>query len=452
MIGLPSKFSYSRWLPRHGLGDEGLLAFFRRFRLPLVSLSSMTLRALLTMAVVLISGSALAAPAARPAPRTVPAAPMAFYVVKGAPDACGPGCDRWIAVEGHIDSGAAPRFRKFLRQLRDRNLPIYFTSPGGNLVQTMAMGAMLREKPVVARVARSVVAECGYEAQDGEACLKLKQSGRELHGELWSRGAPCYSACPYLMLGATTREIAPDAVLAVHSPAVGAHFSGAGTPAMRAAATERALEGIDRMLQNYIVKMGADVGLLGLARTVKFEDMHVLTREEIARFGIDRRELVETPWTFENGIRSIVHKTVARRDEGDGAYRMAQWWLFCFTTEQFELDFRRPAATSSVFPTFSISNSGLASLDFKLAPLKTSGFEIWGLRMTRDSLQALAREPQFDFTETSQAPDGRRRPYTTVFSSKGLGGALERLFATCPPAKTTAPMRTVGSGDSAAKN
>src|SRR5260370_920825 len=91
------------------------------------------------------------------------------------------------------------------------------------------MGAMLREKPVTARVARTVVRECGFEAQDSDVCLDLKQSGRELHGELWTRGATCNSACPYLMLGATTREIAPDAVLAVHSPKVDVHFNGLAT-------------------------------------------------------------------------------------------------------------------------------------------------------------------------------------------------------------------------------
>jgi hypothetical protein len=139
----------------------------------------MTLRALLVVA--LICGHAAAAPSAtRPAAREAPTPPMVFYVAKGAPDACGRGCDRWIAAEGQVDSGAALRFRKFLRQLRDRHLPMYFSSPGGNLDQALAIGAMLRGQPVVARVARTVVRECGFEAQDGDACIRLKQSGREL--------------------------------------------------------------------------------------------------------------------------------------------------------------------------------------------------------------------------------------------------------------------------------
>jgi hypothetical protein len=56
---------------------------------------------------------------------------MTFYVAKGAPDACGRGCDSWIAVEGQVDSAAAPRFRNFFQKVRGRNLPIYFSSPGG---------------------------------------------------------------------------------------------------------------------------------------------------------------------------------------------------------------------------------------------------------------------------------------------------------------------------------
>ena len=187
----------------------------------------MTLRAIPVAILVLICGPALAAsPAIRPAPREAPTPPMVFYVAKGAPDACGRGCDSWIAVEGEVDSGAAVRFQKFLRQTGNRHLPMYFSSPGGNLDQALAMGAMLRERPTVARVARTVVKECGFEAQDGEVCLRLKQSGRELHGDLWTHGAMCNSACPYLILGAATREIAPDAVLAVHSPKVVVHFSG----------------------------------------------------------------------------------------------------------------------------------------------------------------------------------------------------------------------------------
>jgi len=129
---------------------------------------------------------------------------------------------------------------------------------------------------------------------------------------------------------------------------------------------------------------------------------------------------------------------------------MSQWRLFCFNTEQFELDFQRPAVTSSTLPTMLISNGGSLSMFFRSVPVRTPGFEIWGLRMTRDSLQALAKEPEFDLTETLQQ-DGRRRALKAKFSSQGLAGALDRLLATCPPAKATAPVQASGSRESAAK-
>ncbi len=413
----------------------------------------MTLRAIPVAILVLICGPALAAsPAIRPAPREAPTPPMVFYVAKGAPDACGRGCDSWIAVEGEVDSGAAVRFQNFLRQTGNRHLPMYFSSPGGNLDQALAMGAMLRERPTVARVARTVVKECGFEAQDGEVCLRLKQSGRELHGDLWTHGAMCNSACPYLILGAATREIAPDAVLAVHSPKVVVHFSGGiPTQQMRAAATERGIERADLMLSRYFLKMGAEGALLDLAKTVKFESMHILTREEIVRFGIDRREFVETPWTFENSIRSMVRKSAIAKSDAGNAFRTLQWRLFCFTTGQFELDFQRQVPSAPAFATVSISNGGAKPLYFTLPPVKPQGFEVWGLRMTRVSLQSLAGLPQFDFTETAQAPDGHRLAHPERFSTEGLAGALESLLATCPAQKDMAPLQASGPQDSAAK-
>jgi len=363
----------------------------------------------------------------------VTAAPMVFYVVKGTAEACGRDCDTWIAAEGQIDADAADRFRRFLRRIGDRHLPIYFYSPGGNLEQALAMGALLREKSAVARVGRSVVTECGFESQDSEVCLSLKQSGRELHGDLWTRGAMCNSACPYLIIGATTREIAPDVALAVHSPRVVVRFrGGVPTQEMRAAAVARGLERADRLISAYLKKMGADPGLLTLARTVKFEDMHILTREEIARFGIDRRELTETPWKFENGARSIVGKVVLI-DGGDNIYRASQWRLFCFNAEQFELDFQRKATSDANVGTVSMASGEAKPLFFTAGKSKLPGYDLWGLRLNRASVQSMAGVAQFEFTETSQAPDGRQLAHAAKFSNEGLSAALDSLLATCPP-------------------
>ena len=98
-------------------------------------------------------------------------------------------------------SDTAARLKAFLDRVHDRNLPIYFASPGGNLDQAIAMGTMLHGKAVVARIGRTTVRECGFEAQNSDVCVKLKQSGRELHGELFTNGAICASACPVRLHG-----------------------------------------------------------------------------------------------------------------------------------------------------------------------------------------------------------------------------------------------------------
>src|SRR5437763_283165 len=205
--------------------------------------------AILVLGLTAVPASAATAPA-RPKAVATPAPPMVFYVAKGAPDACGRGCDSWIAVDGQVDASAAPRFKKFLQRSGNRNLPPSVPSP-------------------------------------------------------------------------------------------------------------------DRMLSSYIVKMGADLGLLEVARSIKFESMHVLTREQIVRFGIDRREFVETPWTFENNGRSMARKAVVERNDADKSWRTALWRIICFNADQFELDFQRPALASSVLPTLSISNSISAAQYFK---------------------------------------------------------------------------------------
>ena len=73
--------------------------------------------------------------------------------------------------------------------------------------------------------------------------------------------------------------------------------------------------------------------------------------------------------------------------------------------------------------------------------------DLWAMRMTRASIQALAEQPELDLIEASQTPDGRRVAQTAKFSSAGLAAALDSLLASCPPAKTI----TVGARDNVAK-
>ncbi len=203
------------------------------------------------------------------------------YLAKGPANSCGPGCDRWIAVEGNLDRNAAARIRRFLQGVKDSERPFYFNSPGGAVEQAFVIGRLLRSRKAVARVGRTIVAACGADSQVDDACLKIKAGGSEVPAEIVTRHAVCNSACAYLFLGATTREVAPDATMAVHSSKFSLVVSGNPSPELITAATNRGLARADREREAFVAAMGISHELIDLIKTVKFENAHVLTRPEL---------------------------------------------------------------------------------------------------------------------------------------------------------------------------
>jgi hypothetical protein len=193
--------------------------------------------------------------------------------------------------------------------------------------------------------------------------------------------------------------------------------------------------------------VGADAALLALARSVRFEDMHVLTREEIVRFGIDRREFADTSWIFEPGTHGMVRKIAVQRKAGEASFRMIQWRVICFDGDRFELDFQRPIPANAVFATASLSYGGARPLGFTYPPRRGAGVEQWGMRLNKASLEPLLELPQAEFTETSLAPDGRQLPHKEKISGDGLAPSLDALLGTCPAAKQP---QTVGANEQAA--
>src|ERR1051325_1690771 len=96
----------------------------------------------------LAPGSAPAAPARQQVPdiyASIRRQPMIFFVAKGEPGACGPGCSEWSAAEGMIDPDASKRLRDFVGSLPRRDLPIFFNSTGGLAGQAVLLGEAMRE-------------------------------------------------------------------------------------------------------------------------------------------------------------------------------------------------------------------------------------------------------------------------------------------------------------------
>ncbi len=197
--------------------------------------------------------------------------PMDFFVARGGPNACGPGCDSWIAAEGLIDEGAAARLRRVLDKPGNRKLPVFFYSPGGDTAQSLAIGRMLRKRGLSAGVAVTVPVNC-LAAHEVKECSQLMRQPQPPEAALLMDGAACNSACAYAILGAAKREIAPTALLGVHSGHSYLSWASPGiTQRQRSQAIERGRRRTAREVQRYIAGMGIDMDLYRIASETKFE-------------------------------------------------------------------------------------------------------------------------------------------------------------------------------------
>jgi len=249
-----------------------------------------------TFALLIASAACAAAASSQPdpaksAPQTVDLAkiPMIeFYLAKGEADACGPGCNTWIVAEGQIDAGAAPRLRRLLGKLGRPRLPIYFHSPGGLLEGSLELGRLIREQKLEVGVAHTVVLGCDRDKPD-KSCQVRKRAGEAIEARI-DQIAMCNSSCVYALAGGSVRHVAPWVKLGIHD--VGFDPSKAPPRALAGQARTQAHEHIREFLR----EMGIDDALFRAASAIPFESKRFLERDEMARFGIDRREFGETGW------------------------------------------------------------------------------------------------------------------------------------------------------------
>jgi len=366
---------------------------------------------------------------------------LTIYLAKGPANACGAGCDRWIAIEGEIDRDAAARVRRFLAGVKDMQRPIYLHSPGGNVEQSYAIARLLRARKATARIGRTIVPACAGTQVDA-GCLKVKAARGEVEAELSTHNAMCNSACAYVFLGATTREVAPDAAIAVHNSRLTFVIHGHPSPQAVAEYRQRQMVTADRDRAAFVAAMGIRRELNDLIRTVKFENVHVLTRLELYRFGIDTRPLTETLWTVEKDVRPYVRK-LALEKKGDGAaFRLMEWRLFCENKDRARLMFVREIDETTTGKRTVVITAGTdTSVTFGRSPARIGKFEVWSDAIAPDALKAMLAAAHLQVGEVS-APDGKADLMTFDIDTTGLEPAWAQLLTSCPAVTTSSKPAT----------
>ena len=387
------------------------------------------------------------------ATKTIPR--IEFFVARGTANACGPGCDSWIAAEGLIDDGAAVRLRRVLDKLGDRKLPVFFYSPGGDTAESLAIGRLLRRRGLAAGVAVTVPVDC-LPAHEVEACSKLMRQPQPPEAALLVDGAACNSACAYAILGAVRREIAPTAQLGVHSGHSYLSFADPEvTQRARTQTIERGQRRIARDVQRYLADMGIDQGLFKIASETKFESMHVLTRAELFDLGIDRREVADSGWHFSDlpgsSLGSSVLTTLVEKEKGEAAaFRQMALAISCgdpgsgtYKVSTIAL-LPGPSPRASTSDIRIASNAGEILLSADGSAQRTSNGRVYEVRETRSPRAAIEKLPLAAPTiafverraEVSAQPTASAAAQTThPLSVAGADTSLRTLAAHCEQSK-----------------
>jgi hypothetical protein len=388
--------------------------------------------------------SFLAARIARPALKPVESKPgdpppIAFYVATGPANACGPGCDAWIAADGKIDLYAAQRLRKVLAKLGPRKLPLFLHSAGGSVLGAIELGRLARSRNLAVSVARTTPADCPRDDPHDKACETLKRSGQDLASEFDSNGAMCNSACVLVLAGGAQRSVPPWVRLGVH--AIGIDL---GKTTIRGPLLAAATRSANARIVEFLHDMGIPKALFDASNAVPHESTRFLRRDELAQFGLDTRDFGETGWRFtDKPSMAITKGFFVHTGDAGLAYPEALLRLSCGTGKAMRLTFARERPASSVgvdARPLRISVNGVR-VDLPYAT-QSGRIEVRTTTLWPDAIMAAEDRGAIEITEFDGAgglmPDGKipeSRPRDrVVFGMAGFSVAYAKLRKMCSDA------------------
>jgi hypothetical protein len=133
---------------------------------------------------------------------------MIFYVARGAPGACGPGCSEWIAAEGTVQWDTHKRQLAILDRQAGRKLPVVIHSWGeSNLNVAASLGRILRDRGIDTTAGPTEVESCNGKTE--AECFALKRPGGPLDAKVNAPDVPCDLACVLMLAGASIAASRP---------------------------------------------------------------------------------------------------------------------------------------------------------------------------------------------------------------------------------------------------
>lgn len=355
--------------------------------------------------------------------------PMIFFVAKGEPNVCGPGCSEWIAAEGMFEGPQVEqRFRALLATLKGRNLPIVFNSLGGVIGEALVLGRILRERRMVASVGESYPEGCKAQIAADESCRRIMVAKPELKAQLRTAGAVCYSACVYALLGASARHVPADARVGIHgsSPTDVSTRPGALTP-----------EQLHNNRKRYILEMGANPGLQDSASKVPPANVHVLSRDELVRYRVETTASYESDWMQyqepRGAMRWYMLKAVTDSRGANGTeFRTTNLRITCAEGRPAtSIEYQREPVSNEIDVSTIIRIAGGSDVKTLQRTTPTRGDDRYQTFADRQFVQKAIAARRILVTETFSPRNARPWSREITFSTAGLEQALSTALKNC---------------------
>jgi len=373
--------------------------------------------------------------------------PMVFFLAKGGAGSCGQDCDEWIAAEGRFVPGTAQRLRDFLGVLARKDLPVFFHSPGGSVGEAVLVGAVLHERTMTAGVGRTFTQQCRVFARE-DPCQRLIASGAEVKARLHAGEGQCHSACVIALVGASERRISAGALIGIHSARLDAKLRQQALQRSPGLA-ETSLSSVHENLQQYLTAMGIDPALQQLAAKVDTRRLYVLSRDEIARFGVVPGERFETPWMSfgDRNKQPFVIKAVTRAMEGDRSeHRRVLAHFRCVLGKVFFVYQREVPSGEIGHAALVHAAVGDSDLTLSRGP-KKEATELWAIRANFKFLRNAVAEPSIKVIEQVTPKDHAQAWSREIsFATGGLSKHIDGVVKACDGAKL--PGQSNGEGKS----
>lgn len=363
--------------------------------------------------------------------------PIVFFLARGGKDACGPACSEWIAAEGVFDPAAARRLRDFLATMPRADLPIAFNSVGGHMGQAIEIGLLLRERRMAAMVARTLPVECRSDLTT-ETCRRLVRAQGAHRAQLVTNKALCASACVSAFIGASERKVGRGATLGIHSPLM----------------PQTETTKFNDEMRRYVTELGVDAALIDATAKVPFTGRHFVTREELARFGIETRGTFSTSWaniSFKSRGWFLSKSLTQPAGPAGRGYQTRTLRLECaIYAGSVRIIYRRELSAEEAGSHATIGIDG-GDNTVRLSTARTSDTgspsDVHSFDMKMNALDTAVIAGSFHISEKFRPAD--KDPWTRdiLFTTAGLSALLPDFKAKCASTANAAlPQRFIQSG------